>query len=118
MSLQVSCEQVADVLVVRLKGELDHHTAPIMKETLEAELAKGRVRHALLNFRELTFMDSSGIGVILGRYKQVLQRNGKMAVCEMNPTIRRIMEMSGMFKVLVAETTEQSALSRLEGLAK
>jgi len=62
---------------------------------------------------DLAFMDSSGIGVILGRYKQVAARSGEMVVCSINPTIYRIFEMSGLFKVIKFRENEAEALNVL-----
>jgi stage II sporulation protein AA (anti-sigma F factor antagonist) len=114
MSLQVETKRDGKVLVVLLTGELDHHTAPIVRDVLEKEMAKDDTRHMLLNMKQLTFMDSSGIGMILGRYKQLLQKGGKMGICDIPPSIHRLLEMSGLFKIMMISDTEQHAISRLE----
>ncbi|WP_422121593.1 STAS domain-containing protein, partial [Pediococcus pentosaceus] len=62
-------EQKGSVLLVRLQGELDHHTAEELRGQVEQVLADGQVKHIVLNLELLSFMDSSGLGVILGRYK-------------------------------------------------
>ncbi|MDE7512364.1 anti-sigma factor antagonist, partial [Pediococcus pentosaceus] len=69
MSLQIDLEQKGSVLLVRLQGELDHHTAEELRGQVEQVLADGQVKHIVLNLELLSFMDSSGLGVILGRYK-------------------------------------------------
>ena len=58
------------------------------------------MRYLVLDFDKLTFMDSSGIGVILGRYRILRDRGGRMAVCRMNPYIARIFHMSGMDRII------------------
>ena len=58
-------------------------------------------------------MDSSGLGVILGRYKQITNRGGKMVVCDVNQAVYRLFELSGLFKILQIEDDEQSALTSL-----
>lgn len=112
MSLHIETEHHRQVLVVRLVGELDHHTAEMVKNRLEEEIAKG-VRHMILSLAGLTFMDSSGLGVILGRYKQLTQLEGKMVVCSIHPTVYRLFEMSGLFKILPIHKDESEALSSL-----
>jgi stage II sporulation protein AA (anti-sigma F factor antagonist) len=58
-------------------------------------------------------MDSSGLGVILGRYKQVKNSGGEMVVCAISPTVKRLFEMSGLFKIIRLEENEQFALQTL-----
>jgi stage II sporulation protein AA (anti-sigma F factor antagonist) len=55
-------------------------------------------------------MDSSGLGVILGRYKQITARGGDMIVCSINPVIYRLFELSGMFKIIKVKDSEEEAL--------
>lgn len=113
MSLQIDVEHARGTLIVRLSGELDHHSAQTVKVTLEEAIERGNVHHIILSLRHLSFMDSSGLGVILGRYKQITKRGGKMVVCEVNQTIYRLFELSGLFKILPIEDNERNALSSL-----
>ncbi|MBO8163081.1 MAG: anti-sigma F factor antagonist [Brevibacillus sp.] len=110
MGLSVDMEIKHDVLVVRLRGELDHHTAEDLRRKVDDVLRNSEIRHIVLSLTDLEFMDSSGIGVILGRYKQISARSGEMVVCSINPTIHRIFEMSGLFKVIKFRESEAEAL--------
>lgn len=110
MSLRIAMETRQDVLVIRLQGELDHHTAEELRTKADDLLRTASIRHIVLSLADLTFMDSSGIGVILGRYKQISTRSGEMYVCSINPTIYRIFEMSGLFKVIKFRENEADAL--------
>lgn len=114
MSLQLELEHGRKALIVRLKGELDHHTAETVKARMEQALEEGGVTHVILSLKDLTFMDSSGLGVILGRYKQVSAKGGKMVVCDVNPAVYRLFEMSGLFKIVSVRDDEREALSSLE----
>ncbi|EGL82492.1 anti-sigma-factor antagonist [Caldalkalibacillus thermarum TA2.A1] len=113
MALQVEFTTREDVLIIRLAGELDHHTAEQLRRQAEQKLNEQEVRHILLNLEDLTFMDSSGLGVILGRYKQISQQGGQMIVCAISPTIYRLFELSGMFKILKFVDSEEQALKTL-----
>jgi stage II sporulation protein AA (anti-sigma F factor antagonist) len=113
VSLQIDVEYKRQALIVRLSGELDHHSAQTVKATLEEAIERGRVHHIVLSLKDLSFMDSSGLGVILGRYKQIANRGGKMVVCDVNKAVYRLFELSGMFKIVQVEDDERSALSRL-----
>ncbi|AKO94028.1 MULTISPECIES: anti-sigma F factor antagonist [Priestia] len=112
MSLVIECEVKDSVLLVRLKGELDHHTAEELRTRITGLLQKD-VNHIVLNLADLSFMDSSGLGVILGRYKQIKSAGGEMVVCAISPAVHRLFEMSGMFKIIRLEQSEQKALTTL-----
>ncbi len=89
-----------DRLIVRLAGELDHYCAQSVRRDLDKLIADPSVRWLILDFTTLQFMDSSGIGVILGRYRQLRDRGGQLGVIRMNPHIQRIFHMSGMDRVI------------------
>ncbi|MDF2658547.1 MAG: anti-sigma factor antagonist [Paenibacillus sp.] len=114
MSLHIELEHQRRTLIVRLKGELDHHTADTVKVKMEEAILRGDVNHVVLSMKDLSFMDSSGLGVILGRYKLITSRGGKMVVCDVNPAVYRLFEMSGLFKILSIQDNERLALSSLE----
>ncbi|RXZ77924.1 anti-sigma F factor antagonist [Paenibacillaceae bacterium] len=114
MSLNVDLEHYRNVLIVRLQGELDHHTADAVRHKMEDAIIHGTSDHVILSLKELLFMDSSGLGVILGRYKLLKARGGKMIVCDVNPSVYRLLEMSGLFKILTIHENERLALSSLE----
>ncbi|AIE60612.1 anti-sigma F factor antagonist [Bacillus methanolicus] len=113
MSLNIELEVKNDVLCIRLSGELDHHTADNLREQATKKIEEFQIRHIVLNLEHLSFMDSSGLGVILGRYKQIKQRHGEMIVCAISPSIERLFNMSGLFKIIRLEPTEEYALQRL-----
>ena len=89
-----------DRLIVRLAGELDHYCAQSVRRDLDKLIADPSVRWLILDFTTLQFMDSSGIGVILGRYRQLRDRGGQLGIIRMNPHIQRIFHMSGMDRVI------------------
>lgn len=113
VSLTSSFTVKENVLVVRLSGELDHHEAVILREAWQNKLSQEDVQHVILNLEDVTFMDSSGIGVLLGRYKEIVQLGGELVVCSINPSIKRIFEMSGLFKIIRLAENEQFALDSL-----
>lgn len=113
MSLEMDLQVRNGVLCIRLVGELDHHTANLLRERVNAVMEEEIVQHILLNLGNLSFMDSSGLGVILGRYKKIASLGGEMVVCSISPAVRRLFELSGMFKIIRLETDEQYALHTL-----
>ena len=90
-----------DTATFYLAGELDHAASAQIRETLDQVIAENRgIRHLVLDLNHLTFMDSSGIGVILGRYKRVAQRGGDVAVRNAVPAVERILAMSGIYTLV------------------
>lgn len=113
MSLVIDMEVKEKVLLVRLAGELDHHTAEELRNKVNHIVEKNQIEHMVFNFHDLTFMDSSGLGVILGRYKQIKNIGGEMVVCSVSAPIKRLFDMSGLFKIIRLEETEDAALEAL-----
>lgn len=86
-------------LVVRIGGELDHHYCDLVRTRIDQELLEPPVRNIVFDFSELTFMDSSGIGMLMGRLRTVGALGGKVSlICE-NKTVLRILEMSGVLRL-------------------
>jgi stage II sporulation protein AA (anti-sigma F factor antagonist) len=85
---------------VRLSGELDHHTALYTRQKIESEIIKPTTKNIVFDLSNLDFMDSSGIGVIIGRYKNIQKINGKVAIACSNPQIIRLLEVSGISGII------------------
>lgn len=116
MELQLRVEQCGGVTVARLHGELDHHAAESVRTTLDKHLSDIVEPLLVFQFSDVSFMDSSGIGVVIGRYKQVHARGGQVVLCAVSPAVARIMEMSGIHKIIQSYDTEQDAIIALEGV--
>lgn len=89
-----------DVLVVRLEGELDQCSAASIRRDLDMLLQDASVRHLVLDMKKMPFMDSSGIGVILGRYRTLSLRGGSVSVMHMSDQVKRIYALSGMGQII------------------
>ena len=113
MGLTYKFDVRENVLIVRLSGELDHHEAELLRSEWKQMMYQNPVKHVIVNLDAMTFMDSSGLGVILGRYKEILQLGGEMVVCSISPSIKRLFEMSGIFKIVHLEENEEFALESL-----
>ena len=100
-------------LLVRLKGELDHHSAEEIRKTIDQEWEKELARNIIFDLKDLKFMDSSGVGVIMGRYKQARQKGGKVAICGLSPSLVKIVELSGLGKLVYLYGELDEALNEL-----
>lgn len=87
-------------VIVRLCGELDHHSASTVRNTLDLMLRDLTVREMQLDMTQVIFMDSAGLGVVLGRYKTLAARGGKMIVSGVRSSIDRIFRMSGLYALI------------------
>lgn len=101
------------VLIVRLDGELDMHSAGEFRKTVDDALEKSGAKHILLNLNNVSFVDSSGLGVILGRYKHVSQLGGQMLATKIQPQVAKIFEFSGLFRIIKTYNSETEALGYL-----
>jgi stage II sporulation protein AA (anti-sigma F factor antagonist) len=113
VSLTINLEVKHNVLLIRLAGELDHHTSEDLRAKVTEVIDEKDITHIILNLENLSFMDSSGLGVILGRYNQIKNKDGEMVVCSISPAVKRLFDMSGLFKIIRLEEDEQYALETL-----
>ncbi len=86
--------------MVMLSGELDHHSAEQTRIMLDTLLRDVTVQELVLDLSGMTFMDSAGLGVVLGRFRKLSMRGGKLIVKGMNATIDRIFRMSGLYAIV------------------
>lgn len=101
--MQVLFRAERNVLTVYLSGDIDHHTSADIRKSIDAQLQKIMPDELRLNFRDVHFMDSSGVGLVMGRYKIASVYGCSVKVCAMPENVRRIMEMSGLAKIITFE---------------
>lgn len=89
-----------DILIVELVGELDHHYADSVRTKIDDRIDRDNIRKVILDFNGISFMDSSGIGVVVGRYKKIQCKDGKLCIVNIRENINRVFELSGLFKVI------------------
>lgn len=93
--------QVIDnCLMVRLPEEIDHHKSAYISETADWYILKQNVSHVIFDFEDTRFMDSSGIGIIMGRYKKISCFGGKVYAIHTDKQIQRILYISGLNKIV------------------
>ncbi|NLL72156.1 MAG: anti-sigma F factor antagonist [Clostridiales bacterium] len=100
-------------LIIRLNGELDHHNAVKIREKADRLIDRNHIKHIVFDFSDASFMDSAGIGVIMGRYKKVIFIGGKIAVASVNSAVDRIFKLSGLYKIIDKYDTVEAALNHL-----
>lgn len=93
-------EKNRNMLMIRLAGELDHSMAAHIRAEVDALILDSRIKRLVFDLNELRFMDSSGIGLIIGRYKLMARRGGTVAVTGPDKHIDRIFEMAGLYQLV------------------
>ena len=79
-----------------LTGEIDHHTAAYMRSAIDATFVRQRPETLVLDFAGVTFMDSSGVGLALGRYKKTREAGCTLVLAGLSDRDKRMMKLSGM----------------------
>ena len=94
--MSVRTESNERVLTVYLDGERDHHTAKGMREVIDKSINELMPEVLVLDFKDVTFMDSSGIGLVMGRYKELKKCGGELHIINTTPHITKVMKLSGI----------------------
>jgi stage II sporulation protein AA (anti-sigma F factor antagonist) len=103
-------EIVDQHLVVKLSGELDHHVSESLRKKIDQYYLSKKLSNIVLDLRDLNFMDSSGIGLIMGRYKMCKEHKGDLSIVSTSPYINRILKMSGIYKIINVFSTVDEAI--------
>lgn len=93
-------EQIGNTLVVKLNGEIDQHCTSEIRDEIDREVDIKNVSTLIFDLGEVTFMDSSGLGMIMGRYKKLKAMGGKLMLVRPRPQVDRVLELSGIKKLL------------------
>ena len=100
-----------DKLMIRMNAELDHHLAEEMRQVIDDVIDKRGVTHIVFDFTKVDFMDSAGIGLIMGRYKKVMDK-GDITIVGVRESVKRILLISGLHKIVnIYELKGQAAIS-------
>lgn len=89
-----------DMLVVRLNGDLDHHVTEKIRDEIDKKTNEYKLYTIVFDFKNVNFMDSAGIGLLMGRYKKIKDAGGQVYVSNIGHAVQRIFRMSGLFKIL------------------
>ena len=82
-----------------LEGEIDHHTAASLRLEIDEAVQLNKPKTLKLDFSDVTFMDSSGIGLVMGRVRTVQPLGGKVVVSNLSPQVYKIMQLAGIEKI-------------------
>ena len=101
--MSVEINVTGEVVTAYLKGELDHHTARFMREEIDNAIELNMPTLLVLNFGEISFMDSSGIGLVMGRYRNLLKLGASLHITDTPPQIYKMLKLAGIEKLAKLE---------------
>lgn len=108
--MQLEHELVGGRLVVRAAGELDLHSAEAFRNEVDAWVEQTGARHVVLNLRRVSFIDSTGLGALLGRQRRLHAAGGTLSVVRPAAPLRVLFDAAGMGELLPVFATEEKAL--------
>ena len=101
------------LLVLRITEEIDDYSVQKIRRKADYEIERYMPRKVVFDFDSVTFMDSAGIGMVIGRYKEVSMLGGKLELANMSETVKKIFQMSGVLKI-IPETNLNSILENIQ----
>lgn len=99
-----------DTLTFCIYGDIDHHSAKSIREAMDHDICFYRAKQVVICLSSVDFMDSSGLGLILGRYNKIKELNGTLKLDGVSDSILKIIKLAGVDKII--ETNSQKSLKR------
>ena len=95
-------------LTLKITEEIDEHTTEKLRRKIDNEITRFLPRKVIFDFSNVSFMDSAGIGMLLGRYKVIKMLGGQLELANVNKQIERIFEISGILKIIPLVNNEEN----------
>ena len=105
--MSVTIESSGSLIVAYLIGEIDHHTASLIREKIDNTISFKKPSHLILDFKNVTFMDSSGIGLVMGRYRLMQNFHGTVEIRNVTPQTKKLMELAGLGSIAIIKEITQ-----------
>ena len=96
----MECEFKGSYLIVHVGKELDHHHAEILQQSIKTAEKKRGYKHLIFDFTKTQFMDSSGVGMMIGRYRQLSVCGGSVCAAGLSPAVEKLFYVSGLHKII------------------
>ncbi len=98
-------ELTGSSLRIKLRGEIDHHSAVAIRSSIDDMIKGKRPSELIVDMSAVDFMDSSGLGLIMGRYAVMKELGGELVVCDPSPRTEKIMSLAGMERIVKIKHT-------------
>ncbi len=113
MDLQIKIRKIDDIPVMDLSGEVDAYTCSRLREAMIEVIDDGG-SDLVVNMKDVEYIDSSGLGTLVGGLKRVSERQGSIAVCGTNSQIKKVFDITGLVKVFPLFSDEQEAIKNIK----
>ena len=97
--MPVRIENQDGIITAFIMGDIDHHSAKEIRETIDFSLESSLPEILVLDFKDVTFMDSSGIGLVMGRYKLMQSMDGELRIQNVSSHMKKVMRLAGLDKL-------------------
>ena len=114
--MEINFTEEKKCLVVKPTGEIDHHTSVEIREKIDRAFVRLGAKDMVFDFSDVTFMDSSGIGMLIGRYRELCLTGGKVYAVNTDPHLQRIFQVSGLLKIIPCYDTLDDVLIGTGGM--
>ena len=108
VSIQSVPDRVDEPKARFLIGELDHHSAGEIRVKIDAAVSCKKPNHLILDFKNVSFMDSSGIGLVMGRYRMMQNHHGSVEIRNVTPQTKKIMELAGLGRIAIINEIKEN----------
>ena len=98
--MEVKYNEEDKLLKLKITEEIDHHTAEKIRRKSDYEIQRYMPKRVILDFGNVSFMDSSGIGMVVGRFKLVSMLGGNLVLENVNQSLEKVFNMSGILKII------------------
>ena len=98
--MNVNFIQKGNVLFVRIDGEIDHHSTEQLRTNIDGYITGSNTKYIVMDFSKVGFMDSSGIGMVMGRYRNIKRIGGELCIIAAGGIVKRILDMSGITGII------------------
>ncbi|MBR2099824.1 MAG: anti-sigma factor antagonist [Eubacterium sp.] len=99
--MNVTIESSGSLMIAYLIGEIDHHSSSLLREKIDNVLAFKKPKHLILDFKNVSFMDSSGIGLVMGRYRIMQGLKGTLEIRNVTKQTKKLMELAGLGNIAI-----------------
>ena len=106
--MELKFEQRNKTLTVLLPSEIDHHSAAGLRSGIDGVIFEFRPKRLELDLSSVNFMDSSGLGLIMGRYSLMREQGGEVVVVDPAPMVEKVMNLAGMKRIITVVKTEEA----------
>lgn len=99
--MNVTIESSGNLIIAYLIGEIDHHSASVIRDKIDNTLSFKKPQHLILDFKNVSFMDSSGIGLVMGRYRLMQTFHGTLEIRNVTSQTKKLMELAGLGRIAI-----------------